>query len=184
MKIVIGLGNPGRKYLKTRHNIGFMAVDRFVKDHDASLAKKGYKSIVGELFVEGNKTLFIKPQTYMNLSGWPVRKYVEKYKCNIDDILVVLDDINLPPGKIRIRGSGSNGGHNGLKSISDHLKTTEYPRLRIGVGNCHSEDKKDFVLSRFTKEEEEAIESALDKAGEAISMWIKAGINDCMNLFN
>lgn len=184
MKIVIGLGNPGRKYLNTRHNVGFMVIDKLIKGHNVSFTKKRYDSIISEGFVEGNKVLFVTPQTFMNLSGYPTRKIVEGHECNLDDVLVILDDINLPVGKIRIRERGSSGGHKGLKSISDHLRTTDFPRLRIGVGNCFSENKKDFVLSRFTREERENIENALDKATEAVNVWVKTGINDCMNIFN
>ncbi|KKL57218.1 hypothetical protein LCGC14_2237650, partial [marine sediment metagenome] len=107
-----------------------------------------------------------------------------RYDCKLDDILVILDDINLPLGKIRVREKGSSGGHKGLKSISDHLKTTCFPRLRIGIGNCFSEDKKDFVLSCFAKEEGKTIENALERASKAINIWVATGINDCMGMFN
>jgi PTH1 family peptidyl-tRNA hydrolase len=184
MKVVIGLGNPGRKYAKTRHNVGFMVIDKFTKKHNISFAKKRCDSLIGECIIEGEKTLFVKPQTFMNASGRPVKEVVRRYDCKLDDILVILDDINLPLGKIRIREKGSSGGHNGLKSVSGHLKTTCFSRLRIGVGNCSSEDKKDFVLSRFAKEESNTIEDALEKASKAIDIWIATGINDCMGMFN
>ncbi len=184
MKIVIGLGNPGRKYSKTRHNVGFMIIDKLTEEHNAGPGKKRFDSIISECFIEGGKTLFVKPQTFMNASGYSVRKVIGKNGCNLDDILVVVDDINLPLGKIRIREKGSSGGHNGLKSVSAHLKTTDFARLRIGVGSDFSENQKDFVLSRFTGEESKIIEDALNKAREAINVWIKIGINDCMNMFN
>lgn len=184
MKIVIGLGNPGRKYSKTRHNVGFMIIDKLTEEHNAGSGKKRFGSTISECFIEGNKTLFVKPQTFMNASGYSAREIIEKYGCNLDDILVVIDDINLPLGKIRIRGKGSSGGHKGLKSVSDHVKTTDFARLRIGVGSDFSENQKDFVLSHFTREESKIIENALNKAREAINVWIKIGINDCMNMFN
>lgn len=184
MKIVIGLGNPGRKYAKTRHNIGFMVVDKFIKEHSASLTKKSCDSIISECFVDDEKVIFVKPQKFMNISGEPVKKIVERYGCCLDEIFVILDDSNLHLGKIRIRKKGSSGGHKGLKSISDYLGNTCFPRLRIGIGNCFSEDRKEFVLSRFTKEESDTIKSALDNACKAINIWVTTGINNCMNTFN
>ena len=184
MKIVIGLGNPGTKYTKTRHNIGFMVIDKFLKGCKVSFTKKYRDSIVNKCLIEGEEILFVKPQLFMNLSGIPTKRIAEKNNCNLNEILVVLDDINLPLGKVRIRDKGSSGGHNGLKSISDHLKTTYFSRLRIGIGNISSEDTKDFVLSRFTKEEKDVIEDALDKACNAIRYWITTDINNCMSMIN
>ena len=184
MKIVIGLGNSGRKYAKTRHNVGFMVIDKYTKKHKVNLAKKCCNSLISECIIEGEKTLFVKPQTFMNASGRPIKEIVGRYDCKLDDILVILDDINLPLGKIRVREKGSSGGHKGLKSISDHLKTTCFPRLRIGIGDCFSEDKKDFVLSCFAKEEGKTIENALERASKAINIWVATGINDCMGMFN
>jgi peptidyl-tRNA hydrolase, PTH1 family len=184
MKVVIGLGNPGRKYAKTRHNVGFMVIDKFMKKYNVSHAKKYCNSLISECIIEGEKTLFVKPQTFMNASGRPIKEIVGRYDCKLDDILVISDDINLPLGKIRVREKGSSGGHNGLKSVSDHLNTTCFSRLRIGIGNCFSEDKKDFVLSRFAKGESSTIEDALEKAIKAINIWVATGINDCMSMFN
>ncbi|MFV1974204.1 MAG: aminoacyl-tRNA hydrolase [Candidatus Scalindua sp.] len=184
MKIVIGLGNPGNKYTKTRHNIGFTAIDKFIKGCNVSFTKKYRDAVISKCLIEGEEVLFIKPQLFMNLSGGPTKRIVEKHNCSLSEILVILDDINLPLGKIRIREKGSSGGHNGLKSISNHLKTTCFPRLRIGVGNSLPENTKDFVLSRFTKEEKDLIQGALDKACKAINYWIITDINNCMSLFN
>ena len=184
MKIVIGLGNPGTKYTKTRHNVGFMVIDKFLKGCNVSFTKKYCDSIINKWFFEGEEVLFVKPQLFMNLSGVPTKKIVEKNGCNLNEILVILDDVNLPLGRIRIREKGSSGGHNGLKSISDHLKTTCFPRLRIGIGNTSSENTKDFVLSRFTREEKDVIEDALDKACNAIRYWITRDINNCMSMIN
>jgi PTH1 family peptidyl-tRNA hydrolase len=184
MKIVIGLGNPGTKYTKTRHNIGFMVIDKFLKGCKVSFTKKYRDSIVNKCLIEGKETLFVKPQLFMNLSGIPAKRIAEKNTCNLNEILIVLDDINLPLGKVRIREKGSSGGHKGLKSISDHLKTTYFSRLRIGIGNISSEDTEDFVLSRFTKEEKKVIEDALDKACNAIRYWVTTDINNCMSMIN
>lgn len=184
MKIVIGLGNPGRKYAKTRHNVGFMVVDKFIKDCNVSLTEKNRDSIVNRCFIEGEEILFVKPQLFMNVSGGPTKRIVEKYSCCLNEMLVVSDDINLPLGRIRIREKGSSGGHNGLKSVSEHLKTTNFPRLRIGIGNSFSDDAKDYVLSRFTKEENDTVKEALDKACKAINYWITTGISKCMSMIN
>ncbi len=184
MKIVIGLGNPGTKYTKTRHNIGFMVIDKFLKGCKVSFTKKYRDSIVNKCLIEGEEILFVKPQLFMNLSGIPAKRIVEKHNCNLNEILVILDDFSLPLGKVRIREKGSSGGHKGLKSISDHLKTTYFSRLRIGIGNISSEDTEDFVLSRFTREEKKVIEEALDKACNAIRYWITTDINNCMSMIN
>jgi len=184
MKIVIGLGNLGTKYTKTRHNIGFMVIDKFLKGCKVSFTKKYRDSIVNKCLIEGEEILFVKPQLFMNLSGIPAKRIAEKNNCNLNEILVILDDFNLPLGKVRIREKGSSGGHKGLKSISDHLKTTYFSRLRIGIGNISSEDTEDFVLSRFTKEEKKVIEDALDKACNAIRYWVTTDINNCMSMIN
>ncbi len=184
MKIVIGLGNPGNKYTQTRHNVGFMVVDKFVKSSNVGFTKKYRDSVISKCIIEGEEILFVKPQLFMNLSGEPTKRIIEKYSCNLDEILVILDDVNLPLGKIRIREKGSSGGHNGLKSISNHLKSTCFSRLRIGIGNSRPEDTKEFVLSRFKKEENEVIQGALDKACKAINYWATTDINNCMSLFN
>ncbi len=184
MKIVIGLGNPGKKYTQTRHNVGFMVIDKCIKSYNVGFTKSYRDSVISKCIVEGEEVLFVKPQLFMNLSGDPVKRIIEKYSCNLDEILVILDDINLPLGKTRIREKGSSGGHNGLKSISSHLKTTCFPRLRIGIGNSYTEDTKDFVLSRFTKDEKDVIKGVLDKSCEAINYWVTTDINSCMSLFN
>ncbi len=184
MKIVIGLGNPGNKYTKTRHNIGFAVIDKFTKSCNVELTKKSRDSVISKCIIEGEEVLFVKPQLFMNLSGGPTKRIVGKYNCDLSEILVILDDINIPLGKIRIREKGSSGGHNGLKSISNHLTTTCFPRLRIGVGSGLQEDTKEFVLSRFTKEENDIIQCTLDKACEVINCWVTTDTRNCMSLFN
>ncbi len=184
MKIVIGLGNPGNKYAKTRHNIGFAVIDKFIKSCDVGFTKKYRDSVISECIIEGEEVLFVKPQLFMNLSGGPTKRIIGKNNCDLSEILVILDDINIPLGKIRIREKGSSGGHNGLKSISNHLKTTSFPRLRIGIGNSLPENTKDFVLSRFSKEENDVIQDTLNKACKVINCWVTTDINNCMSLFN
>ena len=184
MKIVIGLGNPGNKYTKTRHNIGFAVIDKFIKSCSLEFTKKYRDSVISKCIIEGEEVLFVKPQLFMNLSGGPTKRIIGKYNCSLNEILVVLDDINIPLGKTRIREKGSSGGHNGLKSISNHLRTTCFPRLRVGVGSSLPEDTKEFVLSRFTKEENDVIQSALDKACKIINCWVATDVSNCMSLFN
>ncbi len=184
MKIVIGLGNPGNRYTKTRHNVGFAVIDKYINGCNVEFTKKNRDSIISKYNVEGEEVIFVKPQLFMNLSGGPTKKIVEKYNCSLSEILVILDDINIPLGKIRIREKGSSGGHNGLKSISNHLRTTCFSRLRIGVGSSLQEDTKEFVLSRFAKEENDIIQRTLDKACEVINCWVSTDTRNCMSLFN
>jgi PTH1 family peptidyl-tRNA hydrolase len=184
MKVVVGLGNPGGKYSRTRHNIGFLVVDKLVKEFGARLIKNRFDATLYECLIEGEKTVFAKPQTFMNLSGGSVGKIVGAYGCRDDEILVVLDDSDLPLDKIRIREQGGSGGHKGLKSIMDCLGCGTIPRLKIGIGYCPSEYKKEFVLSHFTPEEGGIIEGALDRACKAIGVWCAKGIIDCMNMYN
>ena len=184
MKVVIGLGNPGEKYLKTRHNIGFMVVDRLVEEYNAGRAKKRFDAAIHECCIEGEKVLFVKPQTFMNLSGESVKKIIMKHGCQPGEVLVVLDDSDLPLGKIRVREQGGSSGHKGLKSVIDCLGNAGFPRLKIGIGGCLSEGKKEFVLSPFKGEEGETIENALNRACKAVVVWLTRGITDCMNMFN
>ena len=184
MKIVIGLGNPGNKYAKTRHNVGFAIIDKFIKSCSVEFTKKYRDSVISKCIIEGEEVLFVKPQLFMNLSGGPTKRIIGKYNCSLSEILVILDDINIPLGKTRIREKGSSGGHNGLKSISNHLMSTCFSRLRIGVGSGLQEDTKEFVLSRFTKEENDIIQRTLDKACEVINCWVTKDTRNCMSLFN
>lgn len=180
MKVVVGLGNPGKRYDKTRHNVGFAVID--------SLANGGrfqsrFQADTGEILEGDQKVLLLKPQTFMNLSGRCVREAVDFYHVDFADLLVVCDDINLPLGKLRFRPRGTHGGHNGLRDIQNHLGTTEYPRLRIGV-DSPGEDAVDHVLGRFRPGETPVIEEAMADAVEAIVCWIRNGIDKSMNQYN
>ena len=183
MRIIVGLGNPGKKYMFTRHNVGFMMIDRLAELYEMACNKKKFEAIVGEGFVGEKRILIAKPQTYVNLSGVSVGKIVAYYGYPLDRVMVVCDDLNLPVGKIRIRKKGSSGGHNGLESIA-HYVGSEFPRLRIGIGQPIDKDAKEYVLTPFTKDEKEIINQALDKACQAINTWITTGIESCMNVFN
>jgi len=188
MKLVAGLGNPGKQYIGTRHNVGFDVIDVLAKRHDlgssATLAK-GPGALVLKWRRTDEQVLLAKPLTFMNLSGEAVGDLCRFYKIALADILIVCDDVNLPLGRLRARASGSEGGHNGLRSIADHLGTIEYGRLRVGVGRGDARrDLADHVLARFEGEELSGIEDAVARAADAVEMWIADGLPRMMNMFN
>src|SRR5262245_16068880 len=183
LRIVVGLGNPGSRYAGTRHNVGFDTVDLLAQGPQAGRFQVRYQAEVAELREGMHKLLLMKPQTFMNLSGRPVRQLVDFYQVPIENLLVVCDDINLPLGRLRVRRGGTHGGHNGLRDIQQHLGTTEYPRLRIGV-DSPSEDAVDHVLGRFRPAERPGIEDAIRLAAQAVLVWTERGIEPCMNQYN
>lgn len=186
MYIIAGLGNPERKYAGTRHNIGFSAVTILADKYDISMDIKKHKAVCGKGYIEGHKVILAMPQTYMNLSGESIRELVDYYKIDPEkELIVIYDDINLAPGKLRIREKGSAGGHNGIKNIISHLGTQVFPRIRIGVGEKPKGwDLADYVLGRFSKEEEAVIREALDNAAQACGIIIDDDIRTAMNKFN
>ncbi len=186
MYLIVGLGNPGRDYLETRHNIGFEAVDALCAKYDISLSKEKHRAIIGEGRIGGEKVVVAKPQTFMNLSGESVRELQDWYKIEPEQILVIYDDISLPTGKLRIRERGSAGGHNGIKNIIYQLGTDVFPRIKIGVGRPeHPEfDCKDYVLGRFSKAETEILVPAVVRVAEAVETLIAQGAAVAMNRFN
>jgi PTH1 family peptidyl-tRNA hydrolase len=184
MKIVVGLGNPGKKYDGTRHNVGFAVVDALAESPGASSFQKRFEANVAELREGDEKVLLLKPETFMNLSGRAVRQAVDFYQLAPADLLVVCDDINLPLGKLRFRARGTHGGHNGLRDIQAHLGTTEYPRLRIGVDAPQEDGAIDHVLGRFRSSEKPIIREAIEAAVQGVVLWVREGIEPCMNQFN
>lgn len=184
MKLVVGLGNPGSRYHGTRHNVGFAVVDLLAEGPHAGRSQTRFQAEIAELNEEGQKLLLVKPQTFMNLSGRSVRQLVDFYQLPLDEVLVVCDDINLPLGKLRVRARGTHGGHNGLRDIQQHLGTTEYARLRIGVGAPPQEDAVDHVLGRFRPSERDVIDDAVRAAAQAVIVWAQQGVETCMNQFN
>lgn len=186
MYIIVGLGNPERKYDGTRHNIGFSAITALADANNISLDAKKHKAIIGKGMIAGQKVILAEPMTYMNLSGESVRELVDYYKIDpTDELIVIYDDINLAPGKLRIRAKGSAGGHNGIKNIISHLGSQEFPRIRIGVGEKPKGwDLADYVLGRFPKEEEPAVREALQHVVEACEVLISQDVNAAMNQFN
>ena len=186
MYIIVGLGNPERKYDGTRHNIGFSALTVLADTYRISMDIKKHKAVCGKGVIEGQKVLLAMPQTYMNLSGESVRELVDYYKIDPEEELIVIyDDINLAPGKLRIRPKGSAGGHNGIKNIIAHLGTQVFPRVRVGVGEKPKGwDLADYVLGRFSREEEPVIREALEKTTKACCEIITADVTSAMNKYN
>lgn len=183
MKVVVGLGNPGKQYQATRHNVGFDVVDRLAQGPRCGRFQARFQAQVAELLEDAGKVLLVKPETFMNLSGRSVRQVVDFFQLELPDLLVVCDDINLPLGKLRVRNQGTHGGHNGLRDIQSHLGTTEYARLRIGV-DAPRDDAVDHVLGRFRSSELLVIEEALQTAVQAVLVWVHQGIGPCMNQYN
>jgi PTH1 family peptidyl-tRNA hydrolase len=183
MKIVVGLGNPGSRYAGTRHNVGYAVVDLLAESPRAGQFQSRFQAQVAEWLEEPHKVLLVKPETFMNLSGRCVRQMVDFYQVPLSELLVVCDDINLPLGKLRLRARGTHGGHNGLRDIQNHLGTTEYSRLRIGVGSP-DDDAVDHVLGRFRPGERAVIDEAVQVAAQAAGVWIHEGIEACMNRYN
>ena len=185
MKFIIGLGNPTAQYAGTRHNIGFDTITRLADDHRISVIEKKHKALCGKGIIGGEKVILMKPQTYMNLSGESVREVLDFYKAGPGDIIVCYDDISLPPGQLRVREKGSAGGHNGIKNIIAHLGTEQFARVRIGVGEKPADwDLKDYVLGRFSSEEEPLMRDALADAARACELFVVGEISTAMNTFN
>lgn len=186
MYIIAGLGNPERKYAGTRHNIGFDVITFLSDKYNVDLSKNGFKSKIGQGFIEGEKVLLMKPQTYMNLSGEAVGEAVNFYKADVgSELIIIQDDIDLEPGNIRIRVKGSAGGHNGIKSIISHVGGNEFIRIKIGVGGKpQGRDLADHVLSGFDKDTEPLIRKVIENAGAAVLAIMKEGAEAAMNKYN
>jgi PTH1 family peptidyl-tRNA hydrolase len=184
MKVVIGLGNPGRQYAGTRHNVGYDVIDYLAKGPGVGAFRTAFQADVAEATEGGEKVLLVKPQTFMNLSGRAVRAILDFYKLTPADVLVVCDDYNLPLGKLRVRAKGSHGGQNGLRNIQEQLGTDEYPRLRMGIGQPAPGEAVDFVLTRFKPGERAAVEEAVTTAADGVLLWVRQGLAACMNRVN
>lgn len=186
MYIIVGLGNPTKQYDNTRHNIGFAAIDKLAEENSIFVMEKKHKALIGKGYIEGQKVILAKPQTYMNLSGESVRELVDYYKVEEKtDLIVLYDDISLEPGKLRIRKKGSAGGHNGIKNIIAHLGHNEFNRIKIGVGEKpKGYDLADYVLGHFNKEEKVIMEETLLRAAEAVRCIITEDTDAAMNQFN
>lgn len=186
MKIIAGLGNPGREYAGTRHNIGFSVIEQLADQYNISMTEKKHKAVYGRGMIEGEKVILLEPQTYMNLSGESILDAVQYYKLDPEqDLLVIYDDIDLEAGRLRIRAKGSAGGHNGVKNIIANLGTQIFPRIRVGVGaKPKGWDLVDYVLGRFSREELPLIEEGKEAACQAVGIIIGQGVEAAMNQMN
>lgn len=184
--IVVGLGNPGKEYEKTRHNMGFMAIDRLAEKRGVKIDRLRFKALTAECDIGDRRVLLMKPETFMNNSGEAVSEAARFYKIPEESILVLCDDISFEPGKMRIRMKGSHGGHNGLRSIVQHLGTDGFPRLKLGVGQKPSKDYDlaAWVLARFPKEAESAVNTVLDNAADAVSLILAENAERAMTLYS
>ena len=185
MKVIVGLGNPGKKYENTRHNIGFAAIDYIAEKEGININTGKYKALVGSGYIDGVKVLLVKPQTFMNLSGESLRPIMDFYKLEPEDFLVIFDDIDLDVGRIRIRRKGSAGGHNGIKSIISHLGSMEFPRIKIGVGaKPPGYDLADYVLGHFSKADQEILQERFEDVYDAVKLIVGDDITEAMNRHN
>jgi len=193
MELIVGLGNPGRGYANNRHNIGFMCLNHFARKHGIRFDKRQCQARIGSGEVAGNKVIVAKPQTYMNRSGEAVSRLVEKFRVSLDNLIVIHDDLDLPPGKIRLRPSGSAAGHKGIESIVAELGSQDFTRIRVGIGRptvkegsaeTSETDIVAYVLSDFTQEEKRVITEAISQVSEAIYCLLTEGLIAAMNRFN
>ncbi len=184
MKIIAGLGNPGEKYRHTRHNIGFMFIDLLSKDFCIPLDRRDFRARWGRGKIHSEEVILIKPQTYMNLSGYSVSRFKDRFDLLLKDIFVIFDDVDLPFGKLRIKARGGAGGHKGIQSTIDSLRSNCFPRLRMGIGRPENDEMVEHVLEPFTEDERKALELFLDMARMAMESVIQDGISSTMNKFN
>lgn len=186
MYIIVGLGNPGRQYAHTRHNVGYDTLDKLADRYRIDVTTRKFKALCGTGMIEGEKVILVKPQTFMNLSGESVREVIDFYKIDFtEQLIVIYDDISLEPGQLRLRVKGSAGGHNGIKNIIAHLSSQEFCRVKVGVGeNPEGYDLADYVLGRFPKEERRLIEEQLDMAADSVVKIMTSDMAAAMNEYN
>ena len=185
MIVIAGLGNPGKEYDKTKHNVGFWVIDQLAKEYNIDVTKFKHKALIGDGVIAGKKVLLVKPQTYMNLSGESIREILKFYKIPIEQFYVIYDDTSLPLSSVRIREKGSAGGHNGIKNIIAHLNTDAFIRIKVGIGEKpNGWDLADYVLAKFSKDDEPLILSGVEKASHAIEILLTKGIVEAMNQTN
>jgi PTH1 family peptidyl-tRNA hydrolase len=183
-KLIVGLGNPGPKYSWTRHNAGFMVLDRLSRLSAIPVTRKAFSGLAGDGNWAGERVYLLKPQTFMNLSGRSVAEALRFYKLSLSDLIVIYDDLDIPFGKVRLKEGGGHGGHNGLRSLAQELGGSDYARIRIGIGRPERGDQVNYVLSNFPKEEMDALLGVLDTAVDALEMAIREGMPKAMSIFN
>jgi PTH1 family peptidyl-tRNA hydrolase len=188
VKLIVGLGNPGARYETTRHNIGWLALDRLIEDWKAIGPKSQNQAIVWSASFGGEKALLVKPQTFMNLSGQAVAPIAQFFKCSPDDVIVIHDELDIPPGAMKLKTGGGNGGHNGLKSIDACLGTADYHRVRLGIGHPRDFQPKmdvaDWVLAQFSQAECEDLDALFERTREAVEAILRVGMKRAANDFN
>ncbi len=183
-RLVVGLGNPGRRYEHTPHNLGFMVVDRLAERYGIRVKRRASSALVGSGVMEGSPVLLAKPQTYMNLSGASVRALLEKASIPAEDMILIYDDLDLPWTAVRIRAKGSPGGHHGVESVSGAIGTTDFPRVRLGIAGYRVADGAEFVLAPFRRAQKKELDELLDYAAQAVSSIISVGVEKSMAIFN
>ncbi|HNX28862.1 MAG TPA: aminoacyl-tRNA hydrolase [Syntrophomonadaceae bacterium] len=183
MKIIVGLGNPGKKYSDTRHNVGFRVIETLAERYLIEREVSKFDGLIAQLRINNERVLLVKPLTFMNLSGKTVQSAVKFYKIDLVDLMIVCDDIDLMPGIIRIRPGGGTGGHKGLASIAAHLNSNDFPRMRIGIGRPPN-DTIDWVLGRFSSGEAALMQETGMRAADALETWVKEGLDKAMNIYN
>lgn len=184
MKLIVGLGNPGKQYDGTRHNVGFMAIDILLKHYGINAMREKYNGLYGEVLINDEKIILLKPQKFMNLSGEVVKSFVDFYHLPINDLLIIHDDLDMPIGKLKWRPKGSSGGHNGLKNIETNLHTDVYNRLKIGISNNKQIDTKDYVLGHFDGEDKKNLSSILKEMPQYIEDYLTSSFDCVMNKYN
>ena len=185
VKLIVGLGNPGKDYVNTRHNVGFDFIDTFLDNKKINpVWSKKFDGLYFQTEINGDKVIFLKPMTFMNLSGESVYKIINYFHINVDDILVICDDMDLNVGNFKLKATGSSGGHNGLKNISDHLHSNDFKRLKIGISRSESKDYKDFVLGHFSKEDRKILESLFISLIPVLDDYFTLSFGDLMSKYN
>lgn len=184
MKLIVGLGNPGKEYENTRHNMGFMALDEYASKNHLIFNKKKFNGLYTDFNYNNDKIILLKPQSYINLSGEVIKKFIDYYKINIDDLLVISDDLDMELGKIKIKYKGRSGGHNGLKNIESHLGTQNYRRIKIGISNNKNIDTKDYVLGKLNSDSKKIIEETIKLFPKIIEDYLNISFDNLMNKYN
>ena len=184
MKLIVGLGNPGKEYEKTRHNVGFDVIDFFADKQGTSIDKDKFQGLYTKVKIDGEEVMLLKPQKFINLSGDVMRKYADYFKIDEKDILVIHDDLDLETGKIKLKEKSSSGGHNGMKNIEANFKNNEYKQLKIGISNNKESDTKDYVLGKFSKSDRKLIDEAIEISYDIILDFIKLDFNELQNKYN
>lgn len=184
MKLIVGLGNPGHEYENTRHNVGFKTIDKYASILGVSITKSKFNGLYVETMTQNEKIILLKPQSYINLSGEVIRKFVDFYKISVDDILIIHDDLDLAIGTFKLKKKGSSGGHNGLKNIELHLGTQMYKRIKIGISNNKSVDTKDYVLGRMSREDENKLDAVIDTVMAILDDYFQLSFDALMSKYN